>query len=93
MSVLRSALPSALRELRLFGCQSSPASAGLRAFIESSYPAIKKANPTLPILIREAQGVPARAFARFEHGQERSVVLQGLGSAQEVEKRIEELLE
>jgi len=36
-----------------------------RQFIKSSYPHVKKANPDLPILIREAQGTPARAFARF----------------------------
>lgn len=35
------------------------------AFIQSSYPAVKQANPDLPILIREALGTPARAFARF----------------------------
>lgn len=35
------------------------------AFIQTSYPAVKKANPEVPILIREALGTPARAFARF----------------------------
>ena len=91
MSVLRKALSPALRELRVFGCQTSPASAGFRsvaplhlpptastaqrtrpnvcivcsAFVQTSYLDVKKANPDLPILIREAQGTPARAFARF----------------------------
>lgn len=91
MSALRQALPKAVRELRLFGCQQSPASEGVRcalapcgpplqtavadqgnpplttrsAFIKSSYPAVKKANPDLPILIREANGTPARGFVRF----------------------------
>lgn len=36
-----------------------------RQFIQSSYPVMKKHNPDLPILIREASGTPARAFARF----------------------------
>jgi NADH dehydrogenase (ubiquinone) 1 alpha subcomplex subunit 2 len=36
-----------------------------RHFILSAYPVIKKSNPDLPVLIREAQGTPARAFARF----------------------------
>lgn len=36
-----------------------------RQFIQSSYPSIKASNPTLPILVREAQGTPARVFARF----------------------------
>lgn len=38
---------------------------GCSAFIKTSYPAVKAANPELPILIREALGTPARAFARF----------------------------
>lgn len=36
-----------------------------RQFIKGSYAAVKKANPDIPILIREAVGTPARAFARF----------------------------
>jgi hypothetical protein len=34
-------------------------------FVVSEYPAIKKHNPDLPVLIREAAGTPARVFARF----------------------------
>lgn len=36
-----------------------------RQFVVSTYPTLKEHNPDLPILIREAQGTPARAFARF----------------------------
>jgi NADH dehydrogenase (ubiquinone) 1 alpha subcomplex subunit 2 len=36
-----------------------------RQFIASKYPVIKKHNPDLPVLIREANGTPARVFARF----------------------------
>ena len=36
-----------------------------RQFITSHYPTMKQANPDLPILIRQAQGTPARVFARF----------------------------
>ena len=36
-----------------------------RQFIVSKYPVIKKHNPDLPVLIREATGTPARVFARF----------------------------
>lgn len=50
---------------RLHFCQTSPASKGARDFVSQSYEPIKKANSSLPILIREAQGVPARAFIRF----------------------------
>ncbi|KAL8293384.1 hypothetical protein RQP46_000085 [Phenoliferia psychrophenolica] len=91
MSALRKAIPG-LKELRIFGCQSSPASAGVRAFIQSAYPAVKQANPEVPILIRESLGTPARAFARFDMGIERAVMLDGAASAEEVEKRIASLL-
>ncbi|BGP34725.1 hypothetical protein JCM10296v2_006547 [Rhodotorula toruloides] len=92
MSALRKALPAAVRELRLFGCQQSPGSEGVRAFIRSSYPQIKSANPDLPILIREASGTPARGFVRFERGVEKQVSLEGASSAEEVEKKIASLL-
>ena len=36
-----------------------------RQFITSHYPTLKKHNPDLPILIRQAKGTPARVFARF----------------------------
>lgn len=36
-----------------------------RQFLESSYKPIKKSNPSLPFLVREAAGTPARVFARF----------------------------
>jgi NADH dehydrogenase (ubiquinone) 1 alpha subcomplex subunit 2 len=34
-------------------------------FVAKNYVNIKKANPELPILVREASGIEARAFARF----------------------------
>jgi NADH dehydrogenase (ubiquinone) 1 alpha subcomplex subunit 2 len=34
-------------------------------FVAKNYLSIKQANPELPILVREASGVEARAFARF----------------------------
>ncbi|GAA5846630.1 hypothetical protein JCM11251_002924 [Rhodosporidiobolus azoricus] len=92
MSVLRKALPSTVRELRLFGCQQGPGSEGVRAFIKSSYPSVKSANPDLPILIREAAGTPARGFVRFEKGVEKQVSLEGVSSAEEVERKIASLI-
>lgn len=62
---LTSRLPSALKEIRLHLCQSSPRSAGAREFLTANYANIKKSNPELPLLIREAQGVRAMAWARF----------------------------
>jgi len=62
-----------------------------RQFIVSKYPIIKKHNPDLPILIREATGTPARVFARFERGVEKHVELDDLSEA-EVVSKVEELL-
>ncbi|KDQ16627.1 hypothetical protein BOTBODRAFT_30550 [Botryobasidium botryosum FD-172 SS1] len=91
MSALSKAFSPALREIRVLLCQSSPASAGTRQFIQTAYPAIKKQNPDLPVLIREAQGTPARVFARFERGVERHVELDNL-SASDVERKVADLL-
>ncbi|TIA87376.1 hypothetical protein E3P99_03211 [Wallemia hederae] len=98
MSVFSRALPTAVKEIRLIGCQTGNRSEGFRQFIQSSYPNLKQSNPHLPILVREAEGAPARAFARFgtaliaaEYGLEKNVSLDGL-SAGEVTKQIESLL-
>lgn len=34
-------------------------------FIVSTYPELKKANPTFPILVREASGIEAKLIARY----------------------------
>ncbi|KAI5795510.1 hypothetical protein EDC01DRAFT_614715 [Geopyxis carbonaria] len=54
-----------LKELRFLFCQTGENSAGLRAFLNRSYPAMKSNNPHSPILIREAAGVEPRVFARY----------------------------
>lgn len=46
-------------------CMSLTGTTVPRSFIQSAYPVIKRHNPDLPVLIREANGVPARIFARF----------------------------
>ncbi|KAJ2082649.1 hypothetical protein H4R24_001398 [Coemansia sp. RSA 988] len=69
------AFSKSLKELRIHFSQNSPASRGLRDFIIKSYPDLKKANPGLPILIREASGVESRIIARFDQGRERKVVV------------------
>ncbi|KAL1920296.1 uncharacterized protein VTP21DRAFT_1442 [Calcarisporiella thermophila] len=88
---LKAALPKALKELRFHFCQTSPTSNGLREFIATNYTTIKKANPHLPILIREASGSQARAFARFEFGREKKVVLENL-SAKDIEQKLQDLV-
>jgi hypothetical protein len=36
-----------------------------RNFLTRSYPAMKKANPSIPIMIREASGTQPTVYARF----------------------------
>lgn len=43
----------------------------------SQYKQLKSANPSVPILLREAAGTRARLVARLEHGREESVHLDG----------------
>ncbi|XP_032826234.1 NADH dehydrogenase [ubiquinone] 1 alpha subcomplex subunit 2 [Petromyzon marinus] len=88
-SSLRFASP-ALRELRLHLSQSSEASRGVREFIEARFVTLKTENPNLPVLVRECRDVPARLWARYAYGQERSVLLDNL-SAEQVTKEVEAL--
>ncbi|KAI8335219.1 thioredoxin-like protein [Blakeslea trispora] len=90
MSALRTQLKG-LKELRLHFCQTSPASSGIRDFVAKNYVDIKKANPELPILVREASGIEARAFARFDKGIEQKVSLQNI-SAQDIENTLSKLI-
>ncbi|EWY88848.1 NADH dehydrogenase (ubiquinone) 1 alpha subcomplex 2 [Fusarium oxysporum f. sp. raphani 54005] len=54
-----------LREVRFLFCQTSEQSAALRSFITRSYPTMKRNNPNIPILIREAAGTQPKVFARY----------------------------
>ncbi|KAG7095193.1 hypothetical protein E1B28_005970 [Marasmius oreades] len=90
MSFARAFSP-ALREIRILCSQTGQASAGTRQFILNRYPTIKDHNADLPILIREANGTPARVFARFERGVEKYVELDNLTST-EVESKVLQLL-
>ncbi|KAF9240026.1 NDUFA2, NADH ubiquinone oxidoreductase 10.5kD subunit [Melanogaster broomeanus] len=91
MSAFAKALSPALREIRILCCQTGQPSEGTRQFVLSAYPSIKKYNPNLPILIREATGTPARVFARFERGVEKHVELDNLSSS-EVATKVAQLL-
>jgi len=48
-----------------------------RAFLTKSYPTMKKHNPSIPIMLREAQGTSPKVYARYEFGQEKSQSLEG----------------
>ncbi|KAI8637772.1 thioredoxin-like protein [Parasitella parasitica] len=90
MSAFKSQLKG-LKELRLQFCQTSPSSSGLRDFVAKNYVDIKKMNPELPILVREASGIEARAFARFDKGIERKVALNN-ASTQDIENALAQLV-
>jgi NADH dehydrogenase (ubiquinone) 1 alpha subcomplex subunit 2 len=71
-------------------------------FLLKSYPVMKKHNPHVPVLIREAFGVPAKAYARYgihpflnwidvDFGLEHKVSLDGM-SEKECEDAVEKLI-
>eukprot|EP00963_Diacronema_lutheri_P012255 scaffold1681_cov332-Pavlova_lutheri.AAC.15 len=63
-----------------------------RDFVLTSYKTLKAAAPELPILVREANGVGAKMYARFDLGVEKSVSLDGLDK-KEVAIALQNLLE
>ncbi|KCV72699.1 hypothetical protein H696_00278 [Fonticula alba] len=71
-----------LHELRFLFSSTSAGSAGVREFISNTYPKIKAANPTLPVLVRPGgEATPARVFARFENGAEIQMSIDGASPA------------
>ncbi|KAL6205427.1 hypothetical protein ACLB2K_022687 [Fragaria x ananassa] len=80
-----------LKELRILLCQSSPSSFTTRTFVENNYKDLKKLNPKLPILIREASGIEPQLWARYDLGVERGVRLEGL-TEQQISKALQDLV-
>ncbi|XP_061442823.1 NADH dehydrogenase [ubiquinone] 1 alpha subcomplex subunit 2 [Rhineura floridana] len=80
-----------LKEIRIHLCQRSPASGGVRDFIEQHYVTLKKANPDFPILIRECSDVQPMLWARYPFGRERSVSLINL-NVDQVAKALENVV-
>jgi len=66
---------SGLKELRILLCDTSKSSKGAREFVEKHYPLLKAANPQLPILIRECNGIQPQVYARYQFGKEISASL------------------
>ncbi|EZF29802.1 hypothetical protein H109_06221 [Trichophyton interdigitale MR816] len=83
----RYAFNTGLRELRFLFCHSSTHGDATRAFLKRAYPTMKKNNPSVPILIREALDVEPRVFARYEFGKEKQENLLGL-SDKEIEQKV-----
>ncbi|KAM5443222.1 hypothetical protein MferCBS31731_001539 [Microsporum ferrugineum] len=83
----RYAFNTGLKELRFLFCHSSAHGDATRAFLKRAYPTMKKNNPSIPILIREALDVEPRVFARYEFGKEKQETLLGL-SDKEIEQKV-----
>eukprot|EP00657_Telonema_sp_P-1_P010007 TRINITY_DN4297_c0_g1_i1.p1 TRINITY_DN4297_c0_g1~~TRINITY_DN4297_c0_g1_i1.p1 ORF type:complete len:129 (-),score=37.17 TRINITY_DN4297_c0_g1_i1:230-616(-) len=74
-------LAKGIKELRFIFCAQSEGSANMRNFINSSYSSLKSANPTTPILVRNANGVEPAMHARYAMGRESKVSLAGADSS------------
>ncbi|KAK3057226.1 hypothetical protein LTR09_002265 [Extremus antarcticus] len=72
------AFTKTLKELRFQHCQTSEHSNAVRSFLTRAYPTMKKNNPYIPIMIREASGTEPRVWARYEFGREKMMDLRGL---------------
>ncbi|RMJ09765.1 NADH-ubiquinone oxidoreductase 10.5 kDa subunit [Fusarium euwallaceae] len=92
MSAAKYAFNKSLREVRFLFCQTSEQSAAVRSFITRAYPTMKRSNPNIPILIREAAGTQPKVYARYERGTEKSKVLEGL-SDKEIEDAVSGLVQ
>ncbi|SPP79873.1 NADH dehydrogenase [ubiquinone] 1 alpha subcomplex subunit 2 [Drosophila guanche] len=77
-----------LKELRIVLDPAGDASKGAREFVQKFYPNLKKANPDLPILVRECSGAQPRLWARYGKGKEISVSLSNR-EAPDIQKQLE----
>jgi len=64
---------------------------GVRDFVLSSYQELKKANPKLPILVRESMQAEAKLTARYDFGAETAVSVEGMDRAS-ITRKLEELV-
>ncbi|KJZ75871.1 NADH-ubiquinone oxidoreductase 10.5 kDa subunit [Hirsutella minnesotensis 3608] len=76
------AFTKSLKELRFLFCQTSEQSAAVRSFLTRAYPTMKKNNPDIPIMLREANGTAPRVFARYDFGNEKQQSLEGMSDKQ-----------
>ncbi|KAI4626854.1 hypothetical protein J4E83_004007 [Alternaria metachromatica] len=53
---------------------------------------MKKANPSIPIMIREASNTQPTVYARFDFGKERKLSLKGLDD-KAIEQQVTELVQ
>ncbi|PSS21858.1 hypothetical protein M430DRAFT_40671 [Amorphotheca resinae ATCC 22711] len=81
------AFSQALKEVRFLFCQTGEHSGPTRSFLARAYPIMKKNNPNIPIMLREAAGTQPKVYARYEFGVEKSESLVGL-SDKEIEDKV-----
>lgn len=62
-----------------------------RDYIKTNYKTLKAANPSIPLLVREAKNTPAAVYGRFEHGQELHFVADNL-SQDQIKTKVAEIL-
>jgi NADH dehydrogenase (ubiquinone) 1 alpha subcomplex subunit 2 len=72
----------AVRELRIHLCQTSPASSGVRQFVDKHFVDFKKLNQNTPILVREASNAQPKLWARYEMGKEAQLPLTNMTESQ-----------
>ncbi|KAG7291815.1 hypothetical protein NEMBOFW57_001836 [Staphylotrichum longicolle] len=87
----RYAFANGLKEVRFLFCQTGEHSAATRSFLTRAYPIMKKNNPTIPIMLREAQGTLPKVYARYAFGKEKSESLEGLSDKQ-IEEAVTKLV-
>uniref|UniRef100_A0A8D2GR35 NADH dehydrogenase [ubiquinone] 1 alpha subcomplex subunit 2 n=1 Tax=Urocitellus parryii TaxID=9999 RepID=A0A8D2GR35_UROPR len=80
-----------LREIRIHLCQRWPCSQDIRDFMEKRFVELKKANPNLPILIREGSDVQPKLWALYPFLQEKNVSLNTF-DAHQVTRTLENVL-
>lgn len=70
-------LSNAMRHNRMLDSANDTSNLN-RAFLTRTYPTMKKHNPTIPIMLREAQGTLPKVYARYDLGKEKSQSLEGM---------------
>mmetsp|Transcript_24309 Transcript_24309/g.53055 ORF Transcript_24309/g.53055 Transcript_24309/m.53055 type:complete len:94 (+) Transcript_24309:81-362(+) len=77
-ALFKNAVSKSVQELRLHFCQTSAESKQIKDFVIKNYKSLKAVNPSLPILVRECEGVSPKLWVRFDMGVEKSQCLKGM---------------
>jgi NADH dehydrogenase (ubiquinone) 1 alpha subcomplex subunit 2 len=88
----RSEISKSVRELRFVFCQTSPASKGVRQFVQNNYLDIKEKNPNFPFIVRECLNAQPTVMARYDFGVEKRIYVPNLEEG-DVDSVVKELIE